>query len=100
MAYSEGSRLPSERASKLGHLAVVESEWVKSLISNFDNNGDKQPVPATAVWQEFTAVKVNPLKFVWVVDGSYASIVSSGNPPKELAFVKTAMLTIDRSRLE
>ena len=38
MAYSSGTRLPFESASKLGHLKVIESEWVNSLIKDFETN--------------------------------------------------------------
>jgi DNA-directed RNA polymerase subunit RPC12/RpoP len=34
------------------------------------------------------------------VDGSFVSVKSENMPPKELSFVKTALLTLDRSRLE
>lgn len=36
MPYSSGSRLPGESASKLGHLAVIQSEWVRALVAEFD----------------------------------------------------------------
>ena len=39
MAYSStGGKLPFESASKLGHLKVIESEWVNSLIRDFEIN--------------------------------------------------------------
>ena len=38
MPYSQGTRLPGESASKLGHLAVIQSEWVRSLVQEFDHS--------------------------------------------------------------
>ena len=29
--------LPYERASKLGHISVINSEWVKSLVESFED---------------------------------------------------------------
>ena len=36
MPYQQGTRLPGGAASKIGHLAVIESEWVKSLVESFE----------------------------------------------------------------
>ena len=37
MPYQGGTRLPGEFASKLGHLAVVENEWVCDLVKSFES---------------------------------------------------------------
>ena len=100
MAYSEGSRLPSEKASKLGHLSVVESEWVKSLVKDFERSEVRPTDDSQTMWSPFDSAGIVPLKTIWAVDGSYVSITSDGKPPKEMAFVKAAMLTIDRARLD
>lgn len=100
MAYSEGSRLPSEKASKLGHLSVVESEWVKSLVSDFEQSKPRSSDTSQTMWYAFDSTEFTPLKSIWAVDGSYVSITSGGKPPKEMSFVKTAMLTLDRARLD
>jgi hypothetical protein len=100
MPYTEGSRLPGERASKLGHLSVVESQWVKSLLSDFEQSEVLGAELSKGLWQEFEPKGVLSLRNVWAVDGSYVTIKSSNKPPKEMAFVKTALLTVDRTRLE
>lgn len=97
MAYSGGERLPFESASKLGHLNVIKSEWVKSLIDDFEtndiNNGEGF---RDDIWKEFSAENIEPLKHIWVVDGSYVPVQENG---KELAFVKTALMTIEQSKI-
>ena len=41
MAYSAGNNLPFEPASKIGHLAVINSEWVNELIRNFESTEEE-----------------------------------------------------------
>src|SRR5437773_5393289 len=100
MPYTQGSRLPGEAASKLGHLAVIQSEWVKSLVHEFELS----PAPSTDVtktaWTEFDPAGLTPLRSVWATDGSYVTVASQDRPPREVSFVKTALLTVDRARLE
>lgn len=100
MPYSEGSRLPGESASKLGHLAVVKSDWVKSLVSEFENSLPPLTDASGTLWTPFDGSDTNSLRNVWAVDGSFVTIESIGRPPKEVSFVKTALLTVDRSRID
>lgn len=99
MPYAQGTRLPAETASKLGHLAVVESEWVKSLVKDFEQIQSRGEDLSQTCWQDFDPAGITMLRNVWSVDGSYVAIKSEGNPPKEMAFVKTALLTIDQAKL-
>ena len=46
MAYKKGTKLPGETASKLGHLNVVKSEWVRSLIEDFEYPSNRETDPS------------------------------------------------------
>lgn len=100
MPYSQGTRLPGESASKLGHLAVIQSDWVKSLVQDFDHAKPSTTDPSQTIWTEFDPAEIEPLRNVWAVDGSFVAIRSDQTPPKEVSFVKTALLTVDRTKLE
>jgi hypothetical protein len=100
MPYSQGTRLPAESASKLGHLAVVQSKWVKSLVQEFEDYKNLDHDPSKTLWKIFDPKTAQPLRNVWAVDGSFVTIESDGKPPKEVSFVKTALLTVDRARLD
>lgn len=100
MPYGQGSRLPGEPASKLGHLAVVQSEWVRTLITDFETTTSEERDLSGTIWTSFTPEKISPLSRVWAVDGSYVSVRSEGTPAREVAFVKTALLAVDRARLD
>lgn len=100
MPYAQGSRLPGEFASKLGHLAVIKSEWVSSLITEFDRASTTENDTAGTIWAPFDSTDIPPLRNVWAVDGSYVVVRSEQKPPKEVAFIKTALLSVDRAKLE
>ncbi|GLI54477.1 hypothetical protein [Thermodesulfovibrio yellowstonii] len=97
MPYKAGKRLPSERASRLGHLEILKSPLVKELVQNFECSSYTFSSNPT-VWQEIpSGGKI--LRIVFGVDGSVQSIVSDSPPFKKLAFVKTALLRIDHSSI-
>lgn len=100
MALQASVNLPHEPASKLGHLNVVQSKWVRSLIDDFENIEFDQSEDVTSYWNEFSAFE-EPLTHIWATDGSFVSVKSSGpKPHKEVAFVKTALLSVDKYKLD
>jgi hypothetical protein len=99
MPYAHGTRLPGESASKLGHLAVLKSDWVRALVSEFESDKRITSDPSKTLWTEVNTSGVEPLRNVWAVDGSFVPVRTQENPPKEVAFVKTALLTVDSARL-
>jgi hypothetical protein len=100
MPYGQGTRLPGESASKLGHLSVVKSEWVQALVSDFEASTISETDPSNTIWQTFCSDGIEPLRNVWAVDGSFVAVRSEKKPPKEVAFVKTALLAVDRAKLD
>jgi hypothetical protein len=100
MPYSAGARLPGESASKLGHLSVIQSDWVRALVGEFESAKIKEQDSSKTFWENYCTDGIIPLRNVWAVDGSFVSIQSEQKPPREVAFVKTALLTVDRARLE
>lgn len=100
MPYTPSVKLPGESASKLGHLAVVKSEWVKSLLDNFESRDSEPSQEDVSIWREYNYSSATPLKYVWAVDGSYVSVSTNPNTGKEVAFIKTALLSIDKTELD
>ncbi len=97
MAYVSEGRLPFEKASKLGHLKIIESEWVNGLIKDFETfDVSEKENYSTQIWREFDCKSAEPLKHIWVSDGSYVSVTENR---KELAFVKTALMTIEQAKM-
>lgn len=100
MAYNQGTRLGAETASKLGHLSVIQSEWVRSLIESFEDRKSIDAASTTTTWQRFNLSEAIPLRNIWAVDGSFVTVSTDTKPVKEVAFVKTALLSVDKTKLD
>jgi len=98
MPYKAGGRLPGERASKLGHLDVIHSELVNSLVQQFESpiNEDEKPKVASTKFE----IGDDPLRLIFAVDGSLQVIKSDFPPFKEVAFIKTALLRLDQKAMD
>ena len=94
MPYQGGKRLSGERASKLGHLDVVNSDLVNELVAQFE---DQEPakIVSPADWVTIPDSET-PLRLIFAVDGSKQTIRSDFPPYKELSFIKTALLRLDQ----
>jgi hypothetical protein len=97
MPYTEGDRLPGERASKLGHLDVLKSPLVQELCKNFEDPS-KPVIKKTVTWRPLPT-NGSPLSLIFAVDGSPQIIESEGRPKKSLGFVKTALIMLDQPAL-
>jgi len=94
MPYQKGSRLPAERASKLGHLEVIRCPLVQRLCKNFEDP-EYVPEASSATWQSLPE-DGKELRIVFSSDGSLQTIESPQPPYKAIAFVKTALLKLDQ----
>jgi hypothetical protein len=98
MPYQGGKRLGMETASKLGHLEVINSELVNSLIAEFEKPVQEEERDYTA-WQPIEFDQ-EPLRLIFAVDGSKQSIRSDTKPYQEISFIKTALLRLDQNAVE
>jgi len=91
----QGNRLPPERASKLGHLEVIQSELVQKLCSSFNDSKVVEHIGNVSKWEPLPT-DGKELKFIFSTDGSI-QIIENPNPPfKAIAFVKTALFKVDQ----
>lgn len=94
MPYQKSSRLPGEKASKLGHLQVIQSSLVQTLCQNFEDP-DYLPETSGIEWEPLPKAG-KKLTVIFSVDGSIQTVEASTPPYKAIAFVKTALLKIDQ----
>lgn len=94
MPYKASSRLPGERASKLGHLDVINSDLVNKLVDQFEKP-DLDETSQNLLWSPFDKSS-KPLRLVFAVDGSVQTIKSEIRPHREVIFIKTALLRLDQ----
>ena len=85
MPYKAGSRLSAERASKLGHLDVIQSAHVNELVNQFERSASG-----------LAAIQALPLPLIFAVDGSLQTVRSDPPTQREVTFVKTALLRLDQ----
>lgn len=97
MPYTEGERLPGERASRLGHLDVLKSPLVQELCKSFEDP-TAQKITNRAKWQPLPT-QDKPLPLIFGVDGSIQIITSDNRLQKALGFVKTALIILDQPAL-
>lgn len=97
MPYRQGKRLPKETASHLGHLDVLKSDLVNRLVKAFEEK--EFPAPLDFAKYEPLPAGGKPLPIVFGVDGSLQVIQNETPPYKKMAFVKTALLRLDRTAL-
>src|SRR6516164_5319696 len=100
MPYEKGTRLPGESASKLGHLRVIQSEWVQELIKEFEYTTSTPTDSSNTRWTAFDPLSAAPLPRVFAVDGSYATVSSTDYPRKQVSFIKTALIRVDKTKLD
>ncbi len=97
MPYQGGKRLSGERASKLGHLDVINSELVNELIEQFET-AEPADIETDAQWESIEE-RDDPLRLIFAVDGSKQTVRSDVPPYKEVSFIKTALLRLDQHAL-
>lgn len=91
-------RLPAERASKLGHLEVIQSALVQKLCKSFNDPEYIEHTGSVSRWEKLST-DGKELKIIFSTDGSI-QVIENPNPPfKAIAFVKSALLRVDQYAL-
>ncbi|WP_367358317.1 hypothetical protein [Methanothrix sp.] len=86
--------MPGERASRIGHLEVVKSDLVKSIIQSFDS--PEPPLVESKTEWKVQSFSGNSLPIIFGIDGSMQVNQYEKPPQKAIAFVKTALLRLDQ----
>jgi len=97
MPYQQSQRLPGERASKLGHLEVIQSPLVQKLCKNFESP-QVSSITSSATWQPLPD-DGKELNIIFSSDGSLQVIEHPSAPYKAIAFIKTALLKLDQYKV-
>ena len=90
----------NEKASKIGHIEVLKSEWVKSLLDDFyTDDVNDETIYDNSIWVDYNLDETNDkeLEHIWVVDGSY---VEENSNKKELVYIKAALLNINQNKID
>ena len=97
MPYKSGNRLPGERASKIGHLEVIQSSLVKKLCEDFED--PEYDISSLDInWQPLPKGG-DILKIIFSSDGSIQILEAKHPPYKAISFIKTALFKMDQYAL-
>jgi len=99
MAYTSTGRLPIERASKLGHVKIIQDPVVQRLIDAFErtDTDDSEDIPACTGTLDLDLP--NEVENVVAIDGSEAAIPNTLQSHKRLAFITTSALLVRRQEV-
>lgn len=98
MPYQRGNRLPGEKASKIGHLEVIQSPLVKRLCDSFNSHEDVA-LQTSVNWSELPT-EGNLLNVIFSADGSIQTIEDKKPPYKAISFIKTVLFKMDQCALD
>lgn len=100
MAYNEGKNLTYETASKLGHVSIIEDEFIKDLVKEFEIIEDNLEEIKLINIGSITNKNTNTIESIILIDGSLSLIQNSFNNKKIMAYIKIASLLLDLKTLE
>jgi len=95
VSYGSG-RFPLERASKLGHVKLIEHEHVSRLIRQFERADTAADAPIGGLSGRVDLNAASPIRFVVAIDGGQAVIPNEVRRDKRIAFVKVCAMLIRR----
>jgi hypothetical protein len=99
VAYVSTGRLPIERASKLGHVKIIQDPVVQRLIDAFERTDteDSEDIPACS--GNIDLSEPSDIENVVAIDGSEAAIPNTLQSHKKLAFIKASALLVQRQEV-
>jgi hypothetical protein len=96
MSYA-GKILPTERASKLGHMRVIEHEQVSRLLRQFERTDTAGDEPLGERTGTIDLATPSDIRFIISVDGGQAIIPNEVRRDKRMAFIKFCAMVIRRA---
>ncbi len=99
MAYTSSGRLPIERASKIGHVKIIQEPRIQRLMEAFES---VDGVPEEALGElsgTLDLSEAGDIENVIAIDGSHAAIPNTIRNHKRIAFVTAGALAISRSEV-
>jgi LSD1 subclass zinc finger protein len=99
MAYSSSGNMPIERASKIGHLKIINEPRIQRLLEEFERVDSTQDMLLGEVSGTIDLSKTNEIRNIVAIDGSHAIIPNEIYRHKRIAFVTAGAIVLRRSDL-
>jgi hypothetical protein len=95
----DAKKFPMERASKLGHMKVIENEHVTRLLRQFEKSDSTADEPLGGLSGNLNLKAESPIKYLITIDGGQAVIPHALRRDKRMAFIKVCAMLIKREQI-
>jgi hypothetical protein len=99
MAYTSSGRLPIERASKLGHVKIIQDPQIQRLLEAFEQIEPAQEGAFGECTGTLDLGMTHHLENIVAVDGSHVAIPNVIHQYKRIAFITAGVVVLRRSDL-
>ncbi len=99
MAYTSSGRLPIERASKIGHVKIIQEPHIQRLIEAFERVDDTGEETLGELSGTLDLAEVGELENVVAIDGSHAALPNEVKNYKRVAFITVGTVLLTRSEV-
>jgi hypothetical protein len=99
MAYTSSGRLPIERASKIGHIKIIEEPRIQRLMEAFET---VEPSHTDLLGELSGSTNLSDrglLENIVAIDGSHAAIPNTLKNHKRVAFITAGAIVLTRSQI-
>jgi hypothetical protein len=99
MAYTSSGRLPIERASKIGHVKIIQEPHIQRLIEAFESIEDGPDENLGELSGTLDLSRTGEIENVIAIDGSHAAIPNSIKNHKRIAFIRAGAQVVSRTSI-
>jgi hypothetical protein len=99
MAYARSDRLPLERASKLGHMRVIQEPSVQRLLDAFEQVEEGEGESCGEVTGRLDLAQAGELENVVAIDGSSVAVPNTLRSFRQVAFVTFGAVCLSRTEM-
>lgn len=99
MAYTSSGRMPIERASKIGHIKIIQEPRVQRLIEAFEKIDDTEDQTFGCLSGNIDLSSYTPIENVVTIDGSHVAVPNTVKSYKRIAFVTVGAAVLTRSEI-
>lgn len=96
MAYTSSGRLPIERASKIGHVKIIQEPHIQRLIEAFEQVDTRRDEALGELSGTLDLTQIGELENVVAIDGSHVALPNEVHNYKRVAFVTAGAVLLTR----
>lgn len=96
MSYGKGGNYPIEKASKIGHMKVIEHEHVRRLLRQFEAITPGIDLPLGSCDGQINIGADSPIRYIITIDGGQAVIPNEVRRDKRVAFISVCAMLVRR----